>query len=493
MGIGGLTTEAFGDRLTMLFTLIIGFGLGTVILEVILYWFLSRVIRTRHALAFTLLAPALIALAVFTVYPLLYNVQLAFSDLRLKTIPCYTPPDVSSAPCPLSQIEEGKTAKVAIDGLTLRSDPGDDKAAVGQVANGSTITAIQQGKVAAPASTSSGGEQPKSGGFDLGGAALPGQEANNQQGAQQTTPTDDRVWWKIRTSDGKEGWVPATIDKKDTLTRETVLYSLDYGLNNFRDVFFETDPQTGRIIGFGRLIRTENSTFPLLFIRTVLWVILNVVFHLVIGFGLSLLLNGKVRFKNLYRSIILIPWAIPQVIAALTWKGEFHSQYGFVNAVLQQFGIAPVSWLREPLPAFAAVVIVNVWLGVPFYMVVLLGGLGSISREYYEAAEIDGASTWQRFRAITVPLIRPIAVPLITLDAIWTFNMFNVIYLVTEGEPNESTNILVTAIYNAAFGRNGTFRLGFSAAFSIVVFLILLVFVVIWVRQSGALKGVYES
>jgi arabinogalactan oligomer/maltooligosaccharide transport system permease protein len=497
MNFGGLTTSAFSDRLSLVLILIIGLGIGTLILEAGLYWFFSKVLKTTHALAFTLLAPALIALALFTVYPLLYNIQLAFSDLRLRTIPCYTPPDTSTAPCPLAQIDAGVKAQVALHNLVLYAEPGDDSPTTGQVASGATITVLQQGKAAsASAATSGGAGTGSSGGIDLGGAALPGQGQNsnssgNSSGAA-SKPPDDRNWWQIKTDSGQQGWVPETVNDKPALTRQPILYSLDYGLQNFRDVFFDVDAKTGQITGWGRLLRTEGSTFPVLLARTALWTVLNVILHLVIGFGLALLMNGKLRFKGIYRGIILIPWAIPQVIAALTWKNEFQAQYGFVNSVLGQFGIAPVSWLTQPVPAFIAVVFVNVWLGVPFYMVVLTGGLGSISREYYEAAEIDGANTIQRFRAITVPLIRPIAIPIITLDAIWTFNMFNVIYLVTEGEPNESTNILVTALYNAAFGRNGTFRLGFAAAFSILIFLLLLGLATFWVTSTGALKGVYE-
>ncbi len=494
MDVGGLTNTLFTDRLTMLLGLIVGLGLGTILLEGVLYWFFSRVLRTRHALAFTLLSPAIIALAAFTVYPFLYNIQLAFSDLRLKTLPCYVVSGVSTAPCPLGNLQEGKSATVAVGGLALHKDPGDDSPTVGQLASRTTITLVQQGKVAAPASSgASAGPTPEAttAPFDLGGATLPGQDTSGS--TAQTQPTDDRTWWLVKPDSGVQGWVPETINDTPTLKREPVLYSLEYGLRNFRDVFFDTDAQTGRIIGWGRLLRTEGSTFPVLLARTVLWTLLNVIFHLIIGFGLALLMaNSKLRLKGIYRLIILIPWAIPQVIAGLTWKQEFHSQYGFVNALLGQFGIAPVPWLTQPIPAFIAVLFVNIWLGVPFYMVVLTGGLGSISREYYEAAQMDGASVIQRFRNITIPLIRPIAVPIITLDAIWTFNMFNVIYLITEGEPAESTNILVTALYNAAFGRNGTYQLGFAAAFSILLFLLLLGVSTFWVRSSGALKGVYD-
>src|SRR5262245_42450335 len=176
MNFGGLTTTEFSDRLSMVVVLIIGLGIGTLILEAGLYWFFSKVLKTTHALAFTLLAPAVIALTLFTVYPLFYNIQLAFSDLRLKTIPCYTPPDTSTAPCPLGQIDAGVRAQVTLDNLVLHTEPGDDAPTTGQVTNGATITVIQQGKVAAPAASNSGSAAGtgSSGGIDLGGAALPG-------------------------------------------------------------------------------------------------------------------------------------------------------------------------------------------------------------------------------------------------------------------------------------------------------------------------------
>jgi arabinogalactan oligomer/maltooligosaccharide transport system permease protein len=227
---------------------------------------------------------------------------------------------------------------------------------------------------------------------------------------------------------------------------------------------------------------------------TLIWTFFNVVFHLIIGMALALTLNQKtLKFKGIYRAIIILPWAIPQVIIALTWRGEFNFQFGFVNTMLQDIGLEPVQWLRSPNPALVAVTLVNIWLGIPFYMITLLGGLQSINDDYYEAASMDGANAFEKFRHITVPLIRPVAVPIVTLDVIWTFNNFNVIYLITRGNPNESTNILVTALYNAAFGSNGQFQLGFAAAFSLVIFAVLLLFSVVWVTQSGALKGIYEK
>src|SRR5450432_448869 len=492
MNIGGFTDQVFWDRLSLVVFLIVGLGVGSVLVEGFLYWLFSRVIKTKHALAFTLLSPAVIALTIFTVYPLLFNVQLAFSDLRIRTLACYAPVGSSNVACSLESPEVGQPVTVSVDKLTLRKSPGDDQPAVSDVASGAALAVLASGNIPA-AAPAVGATATQSSGFSLGLPA-PSTGDTSATAAAPSAPTDTRTWWQVRTDSGQVGWVAdTTLDNVVTIKKTPTLYSLDYGLTNFRNVFFDTDPKTGAITGWGRLI-TEypGSTFPVLFARTILWTVLNVILHLIIGFGLALLLNGQVRFKGIYRTIILIPWAVPQVIAALTWKAEFHSQYGFVNQMLAQFGVAPVSWLKEPVAAFAAVLFVNVWLGVPFYMVVLLGGLSSISREYYEAAQMDGATVFQRFQHVTIPLIRPIAIPIITLDAVWTFNMFNVIYLITEGDPAGQTNILVTALYNSAFGRQGAYRLGFAAAFSLLIFLILLGMSAIWVRNTGALKGVYD-
>jgi arabinogalactan oligomer/maltooligosaccharide transport system permease protein len=254
-------------------------------------------------------------------------------------------------------------------------------------------------------------------------------------------------------------------------------FGLDYGLQNLAQVF--SSP----------LLNTPASTFWNVFLRTVLWTGINVVFHVLGGLGLALLLNRQLRLRGLYRTLLIIPWAIPQVITALVWKGEFNQQYGFVNIVLGGLGIQGPSWLQDGTWAFVAVLITNIWLGIPFMMVVILGGLQSIAGEYFEAAEIDGASRWQQFRSVTLPMLRPVLGPAITLGTIWTFNNFNVIFLVTEGGPAERTDILVTALYNAAFGFS---KYGFAAMFSLVIFAILFAFCFFWIRSSGALKGVYD-
>jgi arabinogalactan oligomer/maltooligosaccharide transport system permease protein len=252
---------------------------------------------------------------------------------------------------------------------------------------------------------------------------------------------------------------------------------LEYGVQNITRVFSDT------------LLNTPDSTFGNLFIRTMLWTFINLFFHVLGGMGLALLLNRPLKLRGVYRTLLIIPWAIPQVIAALAWRGEFHQQYGFVNIVLGQLGIQGPSWLQDGNWAFVAVLLTNIWLGIPFMMVVILGGLQSIAGDYYEAAEMDGASRWQQFKSVTMPMLRPVLGPAVTLGAIWTFNNFNVIFLVTQGGPAEKTNILVTGLYNAAFGFS---RYGFAAMFSLVIFAILFIFCFFWIRWSGALKGVYD-
>ncbi len=218
-----------------------------------------------------------------------------------------------------------------------------------------------------------------------------------------------------------------------------------------------------------------NTTgFWSLLLRTFAWTFIQVFFHVTGGFIVALALNKKMKIRGLYRTLILVPWAMPQVIAVLTWLNAFNPepQFGFVNAIISFFAGSPQSihWVENH--AFVMVNLVNIWLGIPFMSVVILGGLQSINSEYYEAADIDGATPWQKFRFITVPLIAPVLTPAIILGILWTFNNVNVIYLMTGGGGVESADILVTGLYKAAFN---LYRYSFSAAFAIIIFLILAV------------------
>ena len=250
-----------------------------------------------------------------------------------------------------------------------------------------------------------------------------------------------------------------------------------------------------RIIGFDQYVKvfTEPShpDFYMVFLKTVIWTGVNLLFHVVIGVALALVLNQKeIRGKAVFRAILVLPWAVPQLIVALTWRGMFNYEYGAINLMLTQwFGLPGVEWLRRPLEAFLAVILTNVWLGFPFMMVIALGALQSIPHELYEAANIDGASWWHKLRHITLPLIRPVMIPAITLGTVWTFNALNIVWLVSNaGEPSDQTHILVSFVYKAAFN---LYRYGYAAALSMVIFLLLLAFSLVFMRKTRATEAAY--
>jgi arabinogalactan oligomer/maltooligosaccharide transport system permease protein len=264
-------------------------------------------------------------------------------------------------------------------------------------------------------------------------------------------------------------------------------------LKNFKNPGFLGIEQ-GMSVGFENYIQVftqpvlKLTGFWQLFAQTVLWTSINVFFHVSLGMALALLLHRKMRGKGIYRALIILPWAVPQIIALLIWRTEYNFEYGAVNQLLGMVGLGPFPWLSDPFWNFTAMVITNVWLGVPFMMVIILGGLQSISNDYYEAAEIDGATSRQSFRAITLPLLRPVLTPAIILGTVWTFNNINVPYFINQNEL-ETSDILVTALFRQAFQYN---RYGDAAAFAFVIFLILLVFTVLYIRRTGSLKGAYE-
>lgn len=239
---------------------------------------------------------------------------------------------------------------------------------------------------------------------------------------------------------------------------------------------------------FTEPVLKQRMFFPLLG-QTIMWTVINIFFHVAGGLGLAMLLNRKLAGKGIYRTILILPWAVPQVIAVLAWRSEFNYTYGYFNLILQRLGMQPVEWMTSPIPNFVAMCLTNIWLGIPFMMVTLLGGLQSISGEYYEAADIDGATGWQKFTNITFPLLKPVITPAVLLGTFWTFNNFNVPFFINQNEL-ETSDIMVTGLFRAAFQYN---RYGFSAAFAFVMFAMLLIFTIFYMRYTKSLKGVYES
>ena len=256
------------------------------------------------------------------------------------------------------------------------------------------------------------------------------------------------------------------------------------GLRNYAEIL--GDFSIAKRASDGSIVFNYLNFYYTLFF-TVVWTVTNVTIGVTVGLVLALILNVQgLALRPVYRVLLILPWAMPNYITALIWKGMFHQQFGVVNHLIRMFGGQGLAWYDTPVSSFFTVLATNGWLSFPFMMVVSLGALTSIPAELYEAARVDGASRWQQFTAITLPSLKPALVPAIILSVVWTFNQFNVIFLVTEGEPSNSTEILITQAYKYAFQR---YRYGYAAAYSTVIFGILLLYSVVQNRVSRATEA----
>jgi multiple sugar transport system permease protein len=213
-----------------------------------------------------------------------------------------------------------------------------------------------------------------------------------------------------------------------------------------------------------------------------------VTLHMLIGLLLAMLLN-ELRFaRTALRIAFLLPWMVAPAVGATIWLWLLEPQFGVVNYLLQAGGIvrAPVPWLGEPGLAFASVVAVDVWRGVPFVLLLMLAGLQTIPKEQYEAAALDGASAWQRFRYVTLPNLRYLLVVASTLDIINTVRHYDIIGVMTAGGPAGATEVLPVLLYNTAFRGN---RFGEAAAIGVLLLLIVLAFSIFHIRYTRPEQG----
>ncbi len=213
----------------------------------------------------------------------------------------------------------------------------------------------------------------------------------------------------------------------------------------------------------------------------------TVVFKLAFGIGLAVLMNQSFRLKNIARAALLLPWIVPTALSAIAWLWLFDATFSVFNWVIVRSGIADrgINWLGEGGWAMTAIIIANIWRGTPFFAISILAGLQTIDRELLYAAAIDGASTWQRFWRITIPLIRPVLLIVLLFSTVWTISDFQLVYVLTRGGPANSTHLFGTLAYDAAV-RAG--QLSQGAAISLYMFPVLIVCVVallIYLRRSS--------
>lgn len=255
---------------------------------------------------------------------------------------------------------------------------------------------------------------------------------------------------------------------------------------------------------YKRLFTDNRVSGPFLrvFIWTFEWAILSVLTTFALGLFMAILLNDDtLRFKNIYRVLLILPYALPAFISVLIWRGLLNTEVGVVNQILQTLSLNSIPWLQSIFWSRFALVVINLWLGFPYMMLISLGALQSIPNDLYEAAAIDGATGWQRFKLITLPLILVSIGPLLISSFAFNFNNFNVIYLFNEGgppivgaqTPAGGTDILISYTYRLSFesGRGSDF--GLASAVSIIIFIITAVITWFNFKYTGALEEVKEN
>ena len=287
------------------------------------------------------------------------------------------------------------------------------------------------------------------------------------------------------------------------LVFQTYISFTDFGLRNLRP-----GAPAPNIVGFENYLKIlqDNLGIPNFeFVRLVLfnlwWAFSNVVIHVILGVLIAVLLNAPgLKFKRFYRAIFILPVVIPPIIVATVWKNMYDPANGAINLGLQAIGVLfkippdafTIDWLRQvqdpipfvPLPlAYFALLLANTWLGWPLNAVVATGALQSIPKELYEAAEMDGANAWQRFRTVTLPFLRPAMVPYAIYGFVVTFNLFYLSYFLSGGSPFGRTELLVTQAYRLV---NEQRLYGPAAAFSVFMFFILLAITLITNRLARA-------
>jgi arabinogalactan oligomer/maltooligosaccharide transport system permease protein len=251
----------------------------------------------------------------------------------------------------------------------------------------------------------------------------------------------------------------------------------------------------------GLNLLSQNNFFVVL-VRSILYVVACMPFFLLVGFVLALILNNPdIRFKPVWRTLLIIPWAVPTYITALIWN-YFFRDTGTINQILQVIGLQdknnPIHWYNDALLSFGIIVLVNVWMSFPFFMTIILTALQSIPADMYEAAEVDGASWWVRVTQITIPMLRPAVLPATVLSSITTFQMFNTVYLITRGGPVAGvgkpggTDLVMTYAYKQIFQNpiNGIY--GTMGAFATIVFFILLAMTLLSLRVTNVTRSAYE-
>ena len=256
-----------------------------------------------------------------------------------------------------------------------------------------------------------------------------------------------------------------------------ILYTGYISLTNM-NVYHWFDFTVIGLDNYFRALFVFDSGFLSALLNTILWTVVNMVIQLIIAFVLASMLNfQKLRLRKLYKTILMFPWAMPGYVSILLWKtGMFNTQFGLLNQWMEKLGFTAVRWLSSDVSAFICCTVVNLWLALPFMIMIMDGAFQSIDRSYYESAMLDGAGWLMQTWYITIPAIKPIIAPAVVITVFTTFKQFDVVYLLTQqagAKTGSGFHTILTYAYENAFITN---NYGFSSAISIIIFILLIVF-----------------
>lgn len=236
----------------------------------------------------------------------------------------------------------------------------------------------------------------------------------------------------------------------------------------------------------------DKKKFHDTIIRTFYWMFLSVGIKLIMGLIGATLLNAAIPGKALFRVLVMPPWVIPVAIGCIGWLWLYNGYFGILSGVAQRVGLidGPIEFLAHKTSAFYSAIVTDVWVGTPMVTLFLLAAMQGVSRDLYEAAWVDGASRWYRFRRITIPQIMPVLVSMALLSAIWTFNSFEIIWILTQGGPRGGTTTLIIDTYKTAIGN---YKFGEGAARAVVIVVLLAAFSVAYMYILNKVNKKYGS
>ncbi len=293
--------------------------------------------------------------------------------------------------------------------------------------------------------------------------------------ARAPGPTRGRAWRRFQNAATPYLFLLPTIAGLCVVYFYPMLRGLDLTFQSF-------DPFKGfSYVGVANYLQLlRDAEFHAGLVHSLVWVVGSVAGQFAVGFGVALLLNVGFPGNRLVRTLIVVPWVLPGVVTGLSWKLMYDPTFGLFNDILRRLHLPPQIWLSQPGPAMVAIIVPNIWKAFPFVTVTMLAGLASISQDFYEAAQVEGASAWQQFLNVTMPSLRNLIAVTTLLLVVWTFNYFDLPFIITGGGPARATETVPLLVYRHAFEN---FRFGLSAALAVLMTAINLIFAVFYLRS----------